>query len=395
MKKLAGIIREETERIKEEIISLRRYFHQNPELGFEEYKACEKISSVLEKAGIPCSRMAKTGVTGYLGGRGNVTIGLRADMDALPVEEKTGLPFSSANKGLMHACGHDGHMAVVLGTALVLKKIEKDLEVNVKLVFQPSEERPPGGAAAMISQGVLDDVDFMLGFHFFPTLPLYDIWIGQGPVMANADFFSIKITGRGGHGASPHATDDPLACAAYLVTGLQSIVSRKIDPVKPAVISVCGISGGTAYNVIPEEVVLKGTVRTLEDSVQARVRGLMEEMAENVCRSHGCSAEFKYDTYVPSCINDIRFSEEVRKRALGIWDPGRITEHHPVMGGEDFAFFSRKKPSCYIFMGIGDRFGDNHSSNFSIDERALPYASEFFSSLLAGMKTAVIPPDAK
>lgn len=382
MYKLSGDMNKEINKISEEIISLRRCFHRNPELGFEEYRTSEKICSFLRENSIPYEKMSKTGVTAFLKGAGEITIGLRADMDALPVEEKTGLPFASGNKGIMHACGHDGHMAVVLGVAKVLKKYEKNLRFNVKFIFQPSEERPPGGAAMMIKEGVLDDLDYMLGFHFFPTLPLFKMWIGKGPVMANADFFSIRVTGRGGHGASPHLADDTIACSSYLVTCLQTIISRNLDPIKSGVLSVCGISGGTAYNVIPDEVLLKGTVRTLEDSVQENIKGLIKAKAEEVCRIFGCKSHFKYDKYVPSCINDNYFSGAVEKASLKILSPRNIADYHPIMGGEDFAFFSRKKPSCYIFAGIGNKFGDNHSSNFSIDERVLPYTAGFFASLI-------------
>lgn len=366
-----------------EVISLRRYFHQNPELGFEEYKTSEKICGFLKSAGIPYEIKAKTGVVGHLEGKGQATIGLRADMDALSVEEETQLPFSSVNKGVMHACGHDGHMAAVLGAAKILKKVEKHLKVDVRLIFQPSEEKPPGGAQAMIKEGVLDDVDYMLGFHFFPMLPLFKVWIGEGPVMANTDFFRVRVIGRGGHGSSPQTAKDPVVCSAYLITNLQTIVSRMIDPMQASVVSVCQISAGTGYNIIPEEAELGGTVRTFDDSVRKTIQEGMKIKIEDICHSFGCRAEFAYDNYVPSCVNDRAFSKKIKETAVKILAPSEVADFHPVMGGEDFAFFSRVKPSCYMFVGIGDKFAPNHSSRFSIDERTLPYTAGFFASLLA------------
>lgn len=385
MEKITRRIRKEAEKISGEVVSLRRYFHQNPELGFEEYKTSEKISSFLRKNGIPCENKAKTGVVAHIGSSGGKTVGLRADMDALPVEEKTGLPFASVNRGIMHACGHDGHMAVVLGVAGVLKKFEKELKTNVKLIFQPSEERFPGGASRMIEEGVLDGVDYMLGFHFFPMLPLFHIWAGEGPVLANADFFSIRVRGKGGHGASPHLAKDPVACSAYLVTNLQTVISRHLDPLKPGVVSFCGISGGTAYNVIPEEVEIRGTVRSLEDSVKETIKELMKKKTGDICRSFGCRYIFKYSTFVPSCINDPFFSARVKEASLKILGPSHMTEYHPIMGGEDFALYSRKRPSCYLFAGIGDKFAPNHNNMFSIDERALPHMVSYLSCLLAAL----------
>lgn len=386
-KQLSEEIKKQVDNISQEVVSLRRFFHQNPELGFEEYKTSEKIACVLRETGIQYEKVANTGITAFLKGRGRTTIGLRADMDALPVEEKTGLPFASVNKGIMHACGHDGHMAVVLGVAKVLKKLEQELRCNIKFIFQPSEERHPSGAVAMIRQRVLDNLNYILGFHFFPFMPIFSIWVGQGPVMANADVFSINITGKGGHGASPHLSNDPVVCSAYLITSLQSIVSRNIDPVKPCVLSVCKISAGTAYNVIPEQVTVQGTVRSLEDSVGQKIKSLMKSRVDNICHSFGCKADFTYNSYVPSCINDPLLSQKVKKAAHTILSPRDIIEYHPIMGSEDFAFFSRTKPSCYIFIGIGDTFGDNHNNRFSMDERVLPYTVNFFASLLMKLGT--------
>jgi len=274
-------------------------------------------------------------------------------------------------------------MAVVLGVAKVLKKFEKQLKTKIKFIFQPSEERSPSGAKKMLEAGILNGIDYMLGFHFFPTIPIFNIWVGEGAVMANADFFSINISGgKGGHGSSPHLTSDPIVCAAHLISNLQTIVSRNISPLKPAVLSICKVSGGTTYNVIPQNVELKGTVRTFDDSVQQRIKELIYTKSQDISHSFECQAKIEYDTHTPSCINNPSFTKTVKEISRKILKEENLIEFHPITGGEDFAFFSRVKPSCYIFVGIGNEFGDNHNNGFSINEKVLPYTVNFFSNLL-------------
>jgi len=381
-KELLKKVKAEVKSVEKDVIEWRRYFHRYPELGFKEYKTSDKIITILQKAGIPFETKAKTGVVGYLNTGAKTTIGLRADMDALPVEEKTGLPFSSKHKGIMHACGHDGHTAVLLGVARVLKKLEKFLNVNVKLIFQPSEENPPGGATVMIKEGVLEGIDYLLGFHFFPQLPLYKMWIGKGPVMASTDYFKIIVEGKGGHGSSPNLTSDPVVCASYLITTLQTIVSRTVNPLDNAVVSVCSIKGGDAFNVIPETVELTGTVRTLKEEVREKIIKEIKKKTRLICRSYSCQSEIIYRNYSPLCVNNKELSEKLNKLAIKSSFSKNIIDFHPIMGGEDFAFFSQKVPASYLFIGIGDRFGPNHSPTFSIDERVLPYTVSFFSSLI-------------
>ncbi|RKY32848.1 MAG: amidohydrolase [Candidatus Omnitrophota bacterium] len=377
------IIKEEVEKIKEEIINWRRFFHQYPELGFEEYKTSEKIQSLLKEFGIPFEVKAKTGVVGFLKGKkSDITVGIRADMDALPIQEETGLPFSSKNPGIMHACGHDGHMAAALGVAKILSGLKNKLKGNVKFIFQPCEEKFPGGALKMIEEGSIEDVNYLIGFHFFSFLPLYHIWIGKGAIMANTDEFKIIIRGKGGHASSPHLTNDPICCASYFITQIQTIISRKIDPFQPAVISVGKIKGGETFNVIPEIVEIEGTVRTLSDGVRMVVKEEMEKTLKNICSNFNCKYELNYRLYCPSLINDVSFSERVKEISEKIIEKENIAEYHPILGGEDFAFFSRKIPSCYIFIGIGEECGPNHNSKFTINENILPYATFYLSSLL-------------
>ncbi|MBN1444732.1 MAG: amidohydrolase [Candidatus Omnitrophica bacterium] len=375
-------IKQETAKVKDDVIAWRRHFHKYPELGFEEYKTSEKIRSVLKKYEIPFKLKAKTGVVAGIDRKAGITIGLRADMDALPVEEKTGLPFASVNKGIMHACGHDGHTAVLLGTAAVLKKLEKHLNVNVKFIFQPSEEKPPGGAPAMIKEGVLKGMDYLTGFHFFSDMPLYKVWIGKGPVMANTDSFRITIKGKGGHGSAPHLAKDPVICAACLVENLQTIPSRCLDPMKAGVLSVCKINGGSAFNIIPETVELEGTVRTLENKIREKIIEEMRLKIKKICESFGCKGELEYNNYSPSCLNDAKLSEKLKGLASAILPAGNVIDYHPIMGGEDFAFFSQKVPSSYLFIGMGDKCGAHHSGNFTLDERILPYTVNLLSSLI-------------
>jgi len=376
-------IKKEVKKIEEEIIEWRRYFHQYPELGFEEYKTSKKIQSILKKLNIPFETKAKTGVVGYIKGKKKgKTIGIRADMDALPVKEETGLPFSSKNSGVMHACGHDGHMAVLLGVAKILKKFEKDLHGNVKLIFQPSEEKPPGGAKKMIEEGVIENIDFLLGFHFFSTMPLYKIWIGKGPVMANTDAFRIILKGKGGHGSAPHLTDDVITTASYLITQFQTIVSRKIDPLIPAVVSIGKISGGEVFNVIPEKVEILGTVRSLSPSIRKKIKKEIEKITENICKTSGCKGEIEYNEYSPVSINNPSLSETILEITEKSDYSKYLMEFKPIMGGEDFAFFSEKVPSCYIFIGIGKKCGSHHSSSFNLDEKILPFATSYLTFLL-------------
>ncbi len=374
-------LKHKVKKIEKEIISWYRDFHQYPEIGFQEFRTSEKIQSLLKKFKIPYQIKAKTGVVGYLKGKGKKTIGIRSDIDALPVEEKTSLPYKSKNKGYMHACGHDGHIAILLGIAKVLSEMKDDLGINLKFIFQPSEEAPPSGAKQMIEEGVIDDVNMIIGYHLFSFLPFKKLWIGKGPVMANADMFKIKINGKGGHGSRPHLTNDPITCAGYLITSLQTIVSRKIDPVVPCVVSFGKISGGFVFNVIPDEVEIIGTVRTLSEDIRDKIKDEIEKITEKICLSFGCKCEIEYNKHSPVNVNDKSLSEKIIKITQKYY-PESLCEFHPVMGGEDFSFYSQKIPSCYIFIGIGEKCGQNHNSLFKIDERILPFAVEYLTTIL-------------
>jgi len=375
-------IEKELEKIKDEIIEWRRDFHMYPELGLEEYRTSEKIQKILKEIGIPYEIKGKTGVIGFINRNARQTIGLRADMDALPINEETGLPFSSKNKGIMHACGHDGHMAVLLGVGKILFRFVDYLKYNVKLIFQPCEEKPPGGASILIKEGVFKDIDFLIGFHFFSDIPLYKIYIENGAVMANTDRFEIIIKGKGGHGSAPHLTNDPIICSAFLISNLQAIVSRKINPYEPTVISVCKIKGGEVFNIIPDTLEIEGTVRTLSEKTRRKIKSEIENITKKVTSAFKCKYILRYDYYSPTLKNDPKLTEKIKQISRKILSKKYFYKYHPIMGGEDFAFYSRIVPSTYIFIGIGKKSGVHHSSKFNLDERILPFTVKYLSQLI-------------
>lgn len=374
-------IEREVEKIKDEIIKWRREFHMYPELGLEEFNTSKKIQNILKEIGIPYEVKGKTGVIGLIKINSKKTIGLRADMDALPIEEETGLPFSSKNKGIMHACGHDGHMAVVLGVGKILYKFSEYLKFNVKLIFQPCEERPPGGATLLIKEGVIDDIDALIGFHFFPQIPLNKVYIEKGVVMANTDRFRIIIEGKGGHGSSPHLTNDPIVCSSYLISSLQTIISRRISPFEPAVISVCKINSGKAFNIIPDRVEIEGTVRSLSERIRKKIKNEMENIGKRITKAFKCKIDFIYEYYSPSVKNHPELTEKIKNLSEKILK-GNLYKYHPIMGGEDFAFYTSIVPSTYIFIGCGKKSGFHHSSKFNLDERAIIFSVKYLSQLI-------------
>jgi len=374
-------------------VSWRREFHRHPELGFEETRTSERVRALLAEWNIPFVAAARTGVVATLsGGRPGPTVALRADMDALPVTETTGLPFASENPGVMHACGHDGHTATLLGVARTLSRRREAIAGRVVFIFQPCEEKPPGGAPALLKEGALRGVDALLGFHFMPYIPPGTVWCGTGPVMATTDEFSVSIEGRGGHGSAPHMTSDPLLCAARVATALQDVVSRRVDPLASAVVSVCRFSAGSAFNIIPAGAELAGTVRTLDDSVRSSVLQEMERVVAGVCAACGCRGTLSDRLYSPACVNDADLAAVVNGIGRSALPAGRFVEYHPVMGGEDFAYYGAAVRSCYLFFGIGPRCGPLHSGSFRLDETVLPGAVETLSVLAYLMPEAGVPP---
>jgi amidohydrolase len=372
------------------LVKLRREFHQNPELGYGEFKTSERVATELRKLGIRVKTgVAKTGVVGVLAGKKKgKTVALRADMDALPIKEQTNLPFKSRIDGLMHACGHDAHMACVIGAAMILSELKDDLPGNVKFIFQPSEESPPGGAKPMIVEGVLENpkVSGIFGLHCDSAIPVGKIGIKEGPFMAQADSFDITIKGVSAHGARPHDGIDAIVVASQAIQVLQTIVSRKIDPLQPVVISLGKIQGGTKRNIICSEVRLEGTARSLTKDVAQRIPRLIEAMLSGVAKSSGASFELDYRKGYPVLINHPQATDLARSTISRLFGSQVIFEiKKPLMGAEDFAFFLQKVPGSFLRLGIRNPKKKAvypwHHPQFTVDEDAIGIGA----SLLAGL----------
>ena len=359
------------------ITGWRRDFHRRPETAFKEIETSAVLKKFFEGLGCSVRTLAGTGVRADLEGRpGGKTVALRADMDALPLTEEGGKPYGSENPGACHACGHDGHMAALMGAAELLARRRDQWSGRVVFLGQPAEELPPGGAKPMIEQGALDGVDAVFGLHLWQGLPTGTIAMVKGPMMAQSDNFRIAVRGRGGHGSMPQAAVDPILAAAHVVTALQSIVSRNVDPLKPAVVSFGTIHGGTVYNIIPGEVLLSGTVRTFDPGLQKMIEGRLRDVSAETAKAFGASADVEYDIGYPPLVNDpasVDFVAGVVRRWLGA---DRLQSIGPVMGGEDFAYYLQNRPGAFLFFGAGDgTSAPHHHPAFDIDERALPEAA--------------------
>jgi hippurate hydrolase len=367
----------------EKIVTLRRDIHREPELGFDTKKTVEKVHSALE--GLPLeiqTGVAENGLVATLQGeRDGPTVGLRADMDALPIHEETGLPFASEIDGKMHACGHDGHTSMLVGAAHALCGMRERLNGTVKFFFQPAEEGG-GGGKVMVEEGVADDVSSIFALHLWPGLPFGTAATKAGPIMAAADSFEITVRGKGGHGAFPHQTVDAIAMAAQIVTALQTVVSREVNPVEPAVLTVGEIGAGSAFNVIPETARLGGTVRTLNEDLRRRMPERIEQIARGVAGGMRGDAELGYSFSYPVTMNDegaARLAHGVIRDLLG--EGNTLELANPSMGGEDFAFFLEKMPGAFIWLGVGQDVSYLHTPTFAFDEEILPQGSALLTAL--------------
>jgi amidohydrolase len=370
-------LRKEVETLTNQIIAWRRDFHRHPEIAYEERRTSSVLKQFMEGLDIPVRVMAKTGLRGLLEGQpGGRTVALRADIDALPLKEEGVKEYISENPKAAHACGHDGHMAILMGVIQILSQRRNDLKGNVVFLFQPSEERIPGGAKNMIDEGALEGVDAVFGLHLWQQLPTGIVGLVKGAMMAQPDKITIRVIGKGGHGSMPHQTVDPILVASQVVVNVQSVVSRNVDPLKPIVVSFGTINGGTIYNIIPGEVTLTGTVRSFEPDVQRLAEKRLKEIAETTCQAFGAKAEFQYEYGYPPVVNDeamVDFVEEVTGEVLG---KERVKFIDPVMGGEDFAYFLQKVPGAFLFFGMGDGMEfPHHHPAFDIDEKSLPQAT--------------------
>jgi amidohydrolase len=359
-----------------DVIRWRREIHRRPELGFEEELTGALVESELRKAGIETSRVAKTGVLGVLkGAQAGKTIALRADMDALPVTESSGEPFSSEIPGKMHACGHDAHTAMLLGAAVSLAGERDRLAGTIKFFFQPAEEGP-GGAKPMIEAGVMSGVDAVAMIHVWPTLPAGTIGIRRGPATASCDDFDIEIRGRGGHGGYPHLAVDTIPIAAEIVGALQRIASREVDPLESVVVTIGRIEGGYRRNVIADVTKISGTIRCLNEVVRASIPERVERVVRGISEAHRAAYTLNIEHGYPSVHNDTALADRIANIALATAGVPAVTSiERPTMGAEDFSYFAQLAPGCLIRLGVG-RPGDVappmlHSPNFRLDEAAL------------------------
>jgi len=381
---------DDAQAIEDQVIALRRRIHSNPELAFQERDTARLVSEELKRIGIRVqSHVGRTGVVGILEGEitGRV-VALRADMDALPVKEPPGLEFASRKHGVMHACGHDGHVAMLLGAAMILAKHRAHLQGTVKFLFQPAEEAAEigGGARRMIEDGVLKKpkVDYIFGLHIFTNFPSRRFAVREGPLMAASGTFRIHIVGRGGHGSAPHQTIDPVYVAAQVISALQGIRSRMLDPVEPSVVSVCSVHSGTRNNIIPDDAVLEGTMRTLDEATRKRVASLIPKIAKSICATYGAKCEIEVEDAYPVTLNDPLVTRSVIEILRSI--PGSKTVVvPPLLIAEDFAFFLKEVPGTYYFLGTRNSekgcIYPNHSSKFKIDEDILKYGSASLATL--------------
>jgi amidohydrolase len=367
------------DRFEKKFVSMRRALHRIPEPSFRETRTQAKICSYLEAGKIEHSRVSRTtGVLGLIRGGGRKTVALRADMDALNITEKTGLPFASRHPGFMHACGHDAHMAMVTGAGLVLKQLGKDLPGNVRLIYQPAEETSPGGALAMIRAGALRSprVGAVIGLHVQPTISASKVAVNPGTVSAAGDEFSVTITGKGGHGSSPHKGVDAVMVAAEFITSLQTIVSRRVNPMESVVVSVGRISGGEKCNIIAERVDLEGPIRTKTVRMRRRVPAMIKRILRSTCSSYGAEGHFECRGGYPPVVCDPGLSALVTSACSDMLGRSRTTTSPGLeMGGEDFAYYAEKVPGVMIFVGVGNPAKGKtyllHHSKFDIDEASL------------------------
>lgn len=375
-------IRQEVDELMPGLVADRRHLHENPELGFQEFKTAEFVRQRLEQLGVEDIRtgIGGTGVTGLVKGTAagaGRNILVRADMDALPIHEENDVEYASKVDGVMHACGHDGHTAILMGLARLLTDRKDQFSGTVKLCFQPAEELPPGGAQAMIKEGVMNDppIEAVFGLHMANETPVGQILVNSGPIMAAADGYTIIVQGQGGHGASPHETVDPVVVGAHIVVALQTVVSRNTDPMDSAVISNCVFQSGDAFNVIPDTALLKGTVRTFKPETRDLMEERITEIAKSTAEALGATAKVEYTRGYPATVNDEAMTELARESAIAAVGEENVSERPPAMGAEDMSYFQNEAPGSYFFVGSrneekGLKWGHHHPK-FDIDEESL------------------------
>jgi len=389
-------LKRDAERLMPEIVAWRRELHRHPELGFEEHRTARFVEARLREIGLdPWTGIAETGVVGIL--RAPEPLGpavlLRADMDALPIQEVEGRDYGSEVPGKMHACGHDGHMAMLLGAATLLASRRDELQRDVVLCFQPGEEGF-GGALRMIEEGLLDKTGAGSAFaiHLWSPSEAGTLHVRPGAIMAAQDEFVARVVGRGGHGALPHTTRDPIVAAAHAVSVLQTVVSREVDPIEPAVVSVGSFHAGSAPNVIPDFAELKGTLRSFDKEVRVQIRRRVAEVLDGVVRAAGCRLELEMQEGYPPVVNDAQAVATVRRAARRVFGEENVYEPAPMAAAEDFSYFLERVPGAFMLLGAGNAergiTAPHHSPRFDIDESVLPRGAEILARLALEGTTA-------
>lgn len=370
--------------VTDDVVRWRRHFHMYPELSFREYKTAQYVHDALQTFGeLELSRPTKTSVVARLVGKHpGPVLALRADMDALPIQEENQLEFASRHPGIMHACGHDAHTAMLLGAAKVLAQMKDELEGEIRFLFQHAEEQHPGGAQEMVRAEVVEGVDEVIALHLNSLMPVGKIEVVEGPVTANSDRFDIHVYGKGGHASQPQFTVDPIVIGSQIVTNLQNVVSRRCDPFAQLVVSVTQFHGGSAYNIIPDSVIIKGSVRSLTEEVRSEAEQLIEQIAQGVTRAHDATFSFEFHRGYSSVVNDSVVTQKVRETVRRVFGETVLFNMPPMMGGEDFSAFSARVPACFIWIGAGNEekgiIYPHHHPRFAIDESALKIGVKLF-----------------
>ena len=369
-------VKAEVATVMDDVVSWRRHLHERPEIGFDLKGTLAYVSAQLDAMGIPHEvNDEHSYVIGWIrGSEGGRTVALRADMDALPVQEETGLEFASKVPGRMHACGHDAHTAMLLGVAKVLEAHKGDIKGTVKLVFQPAEELGTG-SKVLCEDGVMSDVDEIAGLHvgnISEEAKPGDLVFSLGPMMATMDKFTLKVIGHGAHGSTPQASVDPITIAAYIVSGLQEVISREKDPRNPAVVSVGKIRGGSAFNIIPDTVEMEGTARTLTNEDRDFIERRIGEVAEGIAKAYRADIEYKFFRQPPRVVNDRAVAERLVAVSRELYPDDTLIMTRPVMGGEDFAWYLQEKPGAFFLLSnplpVDGRCWPQHSAHFALDE---------------------------
>lgn len=363
----------------QDFIDVRHHLHAHPELSYQEFKTSEFIQQKLKSFGVPFKVMAGTGVIGLIEGRNpsTRTIALRADIDALPIDEQNDVSYRSKFKGVMHACGHDVHTSCLLGAAKILNEVKNEWEGTIKLIFQPGEEKNPGGASILIKEGVLNNPSpsGILGLHVHPGLPIGTFSFRAGKVMASADEIYITIRSKGGHAAAPHLTADTILVASHIVVALQQVISRNNDPFSPSVLSICSVQGGHTTNVIPSEVKMMGTFRALDETWRFKAHELITRITRSTAEAMGASVDIHIDAGYPSVINNDKLTCEARKLAEEFVGGDHVETTEMRMGAEDFGYYSQVIPGCFYRLGVGNVnkgiTASVHTPLFNIDEAAI------------------------